>query len=159
MHSLIIIIFVPSRECFILQGFRLKMFYRTSLSWNISRIYNVKYVWQKCGLTGRAYTFADIQKLSYRFANSLRKAGFTKGDIIAVVMPNCPEYAIAVLGALEAELSLTFLNHGYTDGNYIFYIISILVCCNIVRKYLLLLVINLLRYCYKEHWQLIKLLI
>lgn len=77
-------------------------------------------VCQKCGVTGRAYTFAEIQKLSYRFANSLRQAGFVKGDTLALVLPNCPEHPIITLGALEADLTLCFINHAYTAGNYFY---------------------------------------
>ncbi|XP_046664229.1 4-coumarate--CoA ligase-like 9 [Homalodisca vitripennis] len=68
----------------------------------------------KCGLTGRSYTFAQIHRLSLRFANSLRKAGFTRGDVIALVLSNSPEFPIITLGALEADLSLSFVNHSYT---------------------------------------------
>ncbi|XP_054257620.1 uncharacterized protein LOC128982706, partial [Macrosteles quadrilineatus] len=68
----------------------------------------------KCGITGRIYTYGNVQKLSRRFMNSLKKAGFSHGEVIAVVLPNCPEFAIVALGALEADLSVSFINHVYT---------------------------------------------
>ena len=40
---------------------------------------------------------ADLQSLSNRVANQLLSLGLKRGDRIAVVLPNCPEYvAIAI---------------------------------------------------------------
>jgi acyl-CoA synthetase (AMP-forming)/AMP-acid ligase II len=68
----------------------------------------------KCGLTGRKYTFGELYKYSRAFAASLIHAGFKKGDILGVVLPNVPEYAIVYLGALEAGLIVSPVNPAYT---------------------------------------------
>lgn len=39
-----------------------------------------------------------------------------KGDVVAILLPNCPEFAISALGILEAGLVLTTLNPIYTPG-------------------------------------------
>lgn len=75
-------------------------------------------IWQKCGVTGQSYTYADIQRKSFRLANSLRKCGFKRGDTVAIVLVNCPDYPVVILGALEAELAICFVNHSYTAGRY-----------------------------------------
>lgn len=67
-------------------------------------------------MTGQSYTYAGIQKKSFRMANSLRKSGFKRGETIAIVLANCPDYPIVILGALEAELSVCFVNHASTAG-------------------------------------------
>ena len=42
-------------------------------------------------------TFSEIQKRVNRFANALLRLGVQKGDHVGVILPNCPEYAIAYL--------------------------------------------------------------
>ena len=51
---------------------------------------------------GREITFAELDRCANRFANLLIESGLAKGDVVAVNLPNIPEYAIAWLGALRA---------------------------------------------------------
>ncbi|PSN32296.1 putative 4-coumarate--CoA ligase 3 [Blattella germanica] len=67
-----------------------------------------------CAVTGREYTYAEARKISQRFAVSLQKAGFKKGDVIAVVLPNIPEFPLILFGAIEAGLIVTTVNPTYT---------------------------------------------
>lgn len=46
-----------------------------------------------------------------------------KGDVIAIVLPNVPEYAVIVLGAMEAGLTITTVNPIYTAGKRYFQIL------------------------------------
>lgn len=48
-----------------------------------------------------SYTYEDIQGLTNRFANVLRKYGITKGDRVFVFMPRTPELYVSVLGTLK----------------------------------------------------------
>lgn len=70
-----------------------------------------------CGFTGRQYTYGKLRDhcaaLACRFRNDFK---LNPGDVVAVSMPNAPEYAIAVLAALEAGLVLTTINPAYTSG-------------------------------------------
>ncbi|MEO8681724.1 MAG: AMP-binding protein [Vicinamibacterales bacterium] len=60
-------------------------------------------------------TFADVDRLSDAFAVYLREvAGFAPGDRIALQMPNCLAYPIAVFGALKAGLVMVNTNPLYT---------------------------------------------
>ncbi len=44
----------------------------------------------------------QVDKLSNSFANMLIENGFKKGDILAINLPNIPEYLISVFGGLKA---------------------------------------------------------
>ncbi|KDR16255.1 probable 4-coumarate--CoA ligase 3 isoform X2 [Zootermopsis nevadensis] len=68
-----------------------------------------------CSLTGRKYTYAESRAIARRFAVSLRKAGFKHGDVIAVVLPNIPEYLHVLFGAIEAGMVVTTVNPGFTS--------------------------------------------
>ena len=59
------------------------------------------------------YTFADIRRLSNQAANLLRSAGLTRGDRVAVLLPQLPETAVAhvaiyKMGAIAVPLFSLF---------------------------------------------------
>ena len=66
------------------------------------------------GITGASYTYKDAQSLSIKFGNGLRKWGFNKSDVLAVFLPNCPEYIICVTGIIGAGGVVTTVNPSYT---------------------------------------------
>ena len=49
---------------------------------------------------GRELTFAGLYGRACAFANALRAAGIGRGDIVAIHLPNCPQYAIAYYGIM-----------------------------------------------------------
>ncbi|MBN2538421.1 MAG: AMP-binding protein [Deltaproteobacteria bacterium] len=51
---------------------------------------------------GMEMTFAELDQLSDRFATALCDLGVTKGDRIALHLPNSPQFAIAYYGLLKA---------------------------------------------------------
>ncbi len=55
----------------------------------------------KDGRSG-AYTFADLQELSARFANFLRARGIEPGDRVAALLPRTPELLVVALGTWRA---------------------------------------------------------
>ncbi|XP_039959860.1 uncharacterized protein LOC126759021 [Bactrocera neohumeralis] len=85
-----------------------------------------KYVWRDfkkfekdiatiCVVSGRQYTYAQLRDSSAAFAVRLQtKFKLGQGDIIAICLPNLPEYPIATLGAIEAGLTVTTVNPLYT---------------------------------------------
>ena len=74
---------------------------------------------QTCGLSGRSYTFGQLFNKSQNFgANLKRNLGLKNGDVVALILPNLPEFAIAFYGAASAGLVTTFANPIYTEGNY-----------------------------------------
>lgn len=56
----------------------------------------------------------DLDHLSDRFAASLVASGIHKGDRIALVLPNCPQFLIAEIGAWKAGATVLPLNPLYT---------------------------------------------
>ncbi len=62
-------------------------------------------------------TYGDVDRLSDQFAVYLREvAGFDAGDRVAVQMPNCLAYPIAVFGCLKAGLVMVNTNPLYTTA-------------------------------------------
>src|SRR6185436_16990267 len=48
-------------------------------------------------------TYKSISDDAWRFAKGLRKLGVKKGDRVAILLPNTPQFVIAFLGALLDE--------------------------------------------------------
>lgn len=70
-----------------------------------------------CGDTGRQLTYAQLRDHCAATAVRLqRQLALRRDDVVAVCLPNCPDFAIACLGALEAELVVTTVNPIYTAG-------------------------------------------
>ena len=59
---------------------------------------------------GRRFSYREIDEMSNRFANFLLSAGIKKGDRIALMLPNCPQFYIGYLGALKAGAICVLLN-------------------------------------------------
>jgi acyl-CoA synthetase (AMP-forming)/AMP-acid ligase II len=52
------------------------------------------------GISGREYSYNEIAETVLRFSSGLQRLGFAKGDVLAIVSPNSPEYAVLYLGTL-----------------------------------------------------------
>jgi long-chain acyl-CoA synthetase len=64
---------------------------------------------------GKALTFGELDVLSAQFGAFLQSScGLKKGERVAVMMPNCLQYPIAVHGALRAGLTVVNTNPLYT---------------------------------------------
>ena len=63
---------------------------------------------------GKDLSYGEVDKLSRGFAAYLQGLGLAKGDRVAVMMPNCLQYPIAVCGILRAGLILVNVNPLYT---------------------------------------------
>lgn len=51
---------------------------------------------------GQQISYRELDSLSNRFAHALRKLGLNRGDRVAVVLPNVPQFVIAFYGTLKA---------------------------------------------------------
>jgi len=69
-----------------------------------------------CGQTGRSYNYSQLYQMSRCFGASLLKRGFQPGDVISLVLPNIPEFAISILGAFDSGLVVSTINPIYTPG-------------------------------------------
>ena len=63
---------------------------------------------------GKAFTFAQVDEASRAFAAYLQGLGLQRGDRVAVMLPNVPQYPVAVAGILRAGLVVVNVNPLYT---------------------------------------------
>jgi len=63
---------------------------------------------------GKDVSYAETDRQSKAFAAYLQGLGLVKGDRVAAMMPNCPQYPIAVAAILRAGLILVNVNPLYT---------------------------------------------
>ncbi len=63
---------------------------------------------------GRAISYRELERLSDAFAAGLLKLGVRKGDRVALVLPNCPQFLIAEFGAWKVGAIVSPLNPTYT---------------------------------------------
>ncbi|MGJ7614383.1 MULTISPECIES: long-chain-fatty-acid--CoA ligase [unclassified Variovorax] len=63
---------------------------------------------------GKDISYAETDRQSKSFAAYLQGLGLGKGDRVAAMMPNCPQYPIAVAAILRAGLILVNVNPLYT---------------------------------------------
>jgi acyl-CoA synthetase (AMP-forming)/AMP-acid ligase II len=66
------------------------------------------------GSTGRAITYEALVEAVRRLAGGLRQTGFGPGQVLAIMAPNMPEYAVAFHGAALAGGTVTTINPTYT---------------------------------------------
>lgn len=53
------------------------------------------------------------------FAASLRnKLGLQDGDCVSIMLPNTPEFPLAVFGSIEAGCIVSTINHAYMAGKH-----------------------------------------
>lgn len=64
---------------------------------------------------GLSITYAELEKLSDAFAVALTGMGVKKGDRVALLLPNCPQFIIAELGVWKAGAMVLPLNPIYTE--------------------------------------------
>ena len=64
---------------------------------------------------GSRMTYGELERLSDAFAAALVDLGVKKGDCVALLLPNCPQFIIAELGAWKAGAMVSPLNPTYTE--------------------------------------------
>ncbi len=64
---------------------------------------------------GRTLTYREVNELSGRFASSLVSLGVSKGDRVALFMPNIPQYVISYFAILEAGGTVVACNPLYKE--------------------------------------------
>ncbi len=65
-------------------------------------------------LLDHAMTYAEVDRLADNFAAWLQSQGFGKGERIALMLPNVPQYPVAMLGAHRAGMTVVNTNPLYT---------------------------------------------
>ena len=62
---------------------------------------------------GTAFEFERLQALVEKMAASLAAAGVKKGDRVALMLPNCPQYVISFLATVRLGAVVTQINPLY----------------------------------------------
>jgi long-chain acyl-CoA synthetase len=63
---------------------------------------------------GRSMSYAELERLSRDFAAWLQAKGLAKGTRVAIMMPNCLQYPVAMFGILRAGCTVVNVNPLYT---------------------------------------------
>src|ERR671923_2766401 len=64
---------------------------------------------------GSRLTYGQVEALSDACANALSALGVRRGDRVALLLPNCPQFVIAELAAWKIGAIVAPLNPTYTD--------------------------------------------
>ena len=64
--------------------------------------------------SGRSYTYGQLSAMIHAFAGGLAARGLGRGDTIALMSPNIPEFAVVFHGAAVAGVAVTTVNPTYT---------------------------------------------
>ncbi|MFX0141278.1 MAG: AMP-binding protein, partial [Candidatus Hodarchaeota archaeon] len=98
-----------------------------------------------CWLMAREIKYKELLNMVKRFATFLQKNGLEKGDVVAINLPNCPQYMVAHFGTLLAGgvasgcsplLSDDEISYQLNDSSAKFIITLDAVYANITRKIL-----------------------
>ena len=68
------------------------------------------------GASGRVMTYGELEDAIRSLAGGLAAAGFGRGDVLALMAPNGPEYAVVFHGAAMAGGTVTTINPAYTQA-------------------------------------------
>ncbi len=64
---------------------------------------------------GKNITYKEFHESALKFANYLQSIGIEKGDRVAIMLPNCPQSAIAYFGILYSGAIVVQTNPLYTE--------------------------------------------
>jgi long-chain acyl-CoA synthetase len=64
---------------------------------------------------GKVITYEELDLLSNRFANALIRLGVQRGDRVALMLPNCPQYLIAFFGVMKTGAIAVQTNPLYVE--------------------------------------------
>src|SRR5262245_58879626 len=64
---------------------------------------------------GATMTFGELERASDEFASALEALGVKRGDRVATLLPNCPQFFVAEFGAWKLGAIVSPLNPIYTE--------------------------------------------
>jgi 4-coumarate--CoA ligase len=67
------------------------------------------------GATGTTLTYGELAASARALAGGLRARGFGPGDVLAILAPNSPDYAVVFHGVAMAGGTITTINPSYTE--------------------------------------------
>ena len=70
----------------------------------------------RCSSRDRRVSYGSLERLSDACAAALSALGVVRGDRVALLLPNCPQFFIAELGAWKVGAIVAPLNPIYADA-------------------------------------------
>ena len=88
---------------------------------------------------GKTFTYNEINERSNKFANGLIKLGVKKGDRVALLLPNIPQFPIALYGILKAGAIAVGTNFLYTPAEIESQLLDakprvVIACTDLIKK-------------------------
>lgn len=71
---------------------------------------------------GERLTYAQLNEQANRFAAGLQSLGVVAGDKVGVVLPNCPQFLVALFGVLKVGGVAVLLNPAYSTSDLKMYL-------------------------------------
>lgn len=72
------------------------------------------------GMSGRQYSYNEIDEAIGKFSSGLRRLGFVKGDVLTIVAPNSIEYPIVYLGTLATGGVVSTCNPAFSVDQLVY---------------------------------------
>ena len=72
------------------------------------------------GVSGRGYTFSEIEESTSRASSALNRVGFKRGDVLAICAPNSPEYAAMFFATLASGGIVSTCNPSYKSDEFLY---------------------------------------
>lgn len=66
------------------------------------------------GVSGREYTFNEVNESTSKISSAFNRMGFSKGSVLSICSPNIPEYCTVLFGALASGGIVSTVNPSYT---------------------------------------------
>ena len=66
------------------------------------------------GDNGRSFSYKESFTLTKKFASALAKFGAERGDVLALILPNQPEFVFVFTGAPMVGVTVTTISPGFT---------------------------------------------
>lgn len=76
------------------------------------------------GTTGHTINYGELDQQVRSFAGGLVARGFSPGDVVAILSPNVPDYAVVFLGTVMAGGVVTTINPAYTPREINFQLVD-----------------------------------
>ena len=68
------------------------------------------------GISGHSITHAEFREQCRRLGSALTRLDVTKGDVVGLVSPNCPEFPVTFFGVASIGATVTTVNSTYLAG-------------------------------------------
>ncbi|XP_068894968.1 luciferin 4-monooxygenase-like isoform X1 [Tenebrio molitor] len=68
--------------------------------------------------TNTEISYEQFLKLSFNLANSLKKLGIKKGDVITIISENSWKYLVTIIAGFYLGVKINLLNHDYKIGEF-----------------------------------------